>query len=174
MDKIEYKQILQSDVDEKLFADIMKVESARDTGYSEDAMRMLWQTSGINVNFVCTLNDRIIGHISFNPNSKRRNGSIYMVNLTIDPAFVRRGFAQNLILESCKYFINQGETKLMSLHVDKDNQPAVNLYHKVGFENREPICEADEDDEQFIMDNNLQTIKYTIENLNKGTKNEKF
>ena len=46
----------------------------------------------------------------------------------------------------------------MSLQVDKDNIPAINLYKKVGFEIREPICEADEDDEQYIMDSTITNI----------------
>lgn len=50
-----------------------------------------------------------------------------------------------------------------SLSVDKDNEPAIKLYLKVGYKIQEPICEADEDDEQYIMDSSLQNVCETIE-----------
>jgi ribosomal protein S18 acetylase RimI-like enzyme len=40
----------------------------------------------------------------------------------------------------------------MSLQVDKNNYPAINLYRKMGFEIVDPICKLDEDDEQYIME----------------------
>jgi ribosomal protein S18 acetylase RimI-like enzyme len=107
---------------------------------------------------------KIVAHISYNPKSKRRNGSIFMINLTVLPEYRRQGIAQDLIYVATNYYINNGYTLLTSVSVDKDNIPAVNLYQKVGFEIREPICEADEDDEQYIMDSTLQNIKATLEN----------
>ena len=79
-------------------------------------------------------------HISYNPKSKRRNGSIYMVNLTVLPEYRRQGIAQKLIDISTQYYINKGYTLLVSLNVDKDNIPAVNLYQKVGFTITRNLC----------------------------------
>ncbi|MBQ9790885.1 MAG: GNAT family N-acetyltransferase [Clostridia bacterium] len=169
---MEFKYIPQDKVTEDIFSEVMAVESSRPSGYDEENMRAFWQTSGKNDNFVCTENGKIVGHISFNPNSKRRNGSIFMVNLTVHPEYTKRGIAQNLILTACKHFISLGFNKVMATSVDKDNFPAVSLYLKSGFEIREPVCEADEDDEQYIMDNSLVFIKNRLEQITKGKENE--
>ena len=93
----------------------------------------------------------------------RRNGSIYMVNLTVLDECRKQGIAQNLIYAACVYYKNKGVEKLMSLQVDKDNLPALNLYKKVGYEIKDPVCEADEDDEQYVMDSSIDNIIKTIE-----------
>lgn len=46
----------------------------------------------------------------------------------------------------------------MSLQVDKDNNHAINLYKKVGLEIKEPICDDDIDDMQYIMDIEIKKI----------------
>ena len=160
-----YKKIDRHDVTEDLFKQIMEVENSTGSGYEEEIMREIWITRDNNDNFACFDGDKVIAHISYNPKSKRRNGSIYMVNLTVLPDYRRQGIAQNLINISNNYYIDNGFTQLMSLNVDKDNIPAVNLYQKVGFEIKEPICEADEDDEQYIMASTLQNIKLTLEEI---------
>lgn len=168
-----YKKLAQKDVTEDLFKQIMVVENSTGSGYSEDVMRQIWCERDNNDNFACVDGNKIVAHISYNPKSKRRNGSIYMVNLTVLPEYRRRGIAQNLIYTAVKYYIGKGDTLLMSLNVDKDNIPALNLYQKVGFEIKEPICEADEDDEQYIMDSTLQNLKQKLENLLKEKVNVK-
>ena len=160
-----YRKLDRKDVTEELFGQIMAVENSTGSGYEEDIMREIWLTRDNNDNFVCMDEDKIVAHISYNPKSKRRNGSIYMVNLTVLPEYRKRGIAQNLIYTATKYYVDNGYTLLMSLNVDRDNIPAVNLYQKVGFEIKEPICEADEDDEQYIMDSSLQNIKLTLEEI---------
>lgn len=160
----EYKKIITANSTQ--FKQIMEVENATGDGYPESAMLQMWVTDNKNDNFVCEFNGRIVAHISFNPNSKRRNGSIYMVNLTVLPSYRKQGIAQNLILEACKYYVSQGNKNVMSLQVDFDNIPAINLYKKVGFEIKEPICEADEDDEQYIMVANTEDILKNLTKLN--------
>ena len=160
-----YKKLDRKDVNEDLFNQIMMVENSTGSGYDEDIMREIWITRDINDNFVCMDNDKIVAHISYNPKSKRRNGSVFMVNLTVLPEYRKRGIAQNLIYTATNYYIDNGYTLLTSVSVDKDNIPAVNLYQKVGFEIKEPICEADEDDEQYIMDSTLENIKLTLEEI---------
>ncbi|MBQ7798525.1 MAG: GNAT family N-acetyltransferase [Clostridia bacterium] len=160
-----YKKLDKKDVTEELFSQIMAVENYTGSGYDEDIMSEIWITGDKNDNFVCMDKDKIVAHISYNPKSKRRNGSIFMVNLTVLPEYRKRGIAQNLIYTATNYYIDNGYTLLTSVSVDKDNIPAVNLYQKVGFEIKDPICEADEDDEQYIMDSTLQNIRLTLENI---------
>lgn len=160
-----YKKLDKKDVTEELFKQIMAVENSTGSGYEEEIMREIWLTRDNNDNFVCMDKDKIIAHISYNPKSKRRNGSIFMVNLTVLPEYRKQGIAQNLIYTATKYYIDNGYTLLTSVSVDKDNIPAVNLYQKVGFEIKDPICEADEDDEQYIMDSTLENIKNILEKI---------
>ena len=68
------------------------------------------------------------------------------------------GIGKNLIYTACKYYENKGFGEIMSLQVDKENLPALNLYKKLGFEILDPICPADEDDEQYIMAAKMSTI----------------
>lgn len=166
-----YKKLDRKDVSGDLFNQIMAVENSTGSGYDEEIMREIWITGDKNDNFVCMDKDKIIAHISYNPKSKRRNGSIFMVNLTVLPEYRKRGIAQNLIYTATSYYIDNGYTLLASVSVDKDNIPAVNLYQKVGFEIKDPICKADEDDEQYIMDTSLGNIKLTLEKIfKKNTK----
>lgn len=160
-----YKKLDRKDVTEELFKQIMVVENSTGSGYDEEVMREIWITRDNNDNFACFDNDKIVAHISYNPKSKRRNGSIFMVNLTVLPEYRKRGIAQNLIYTATNYYMDKGYTLLTSVSVDKDNIPAVNLYQKVGFEIKDPICEVDEDDEQYIMDSSLQNIKLTLEEI---------
>lgn len=160
-----YRKLDRKDVSEELFDQIMAVENSTGSGYDEEIMREIWLTRDNNDNFVCMDGQKIVAHISYNPKSKRRNGSIFMVNLTVFPEYRKRGIAQNLIYTATNYYIDNGYTLLTSVSVDKDNIPAVNLYQKVGFKIKEPICEADEDDEQYIMDSTLPNIKQTLEKI---------
>lgn len=160
---MEFKRLDKLEITEDQFKQIMDVENSTSTGYSEEIMKSIWLEDEKDDNFVCIKNDRIVGHISFNPKSMRRNGSIYMVNLTVLGECRNQGIAQNLIYAACMYYKNKGVEKLMSLQVDKDNIPALSLYKKVGYEIKDPVCEADEDDEQYVMDSSIDNIIKTIE-----------
>lgn len=160
---MEIKRLDKADITKEQFDQIMIVENSTGSGYEEEVMRIIWLEDEKNDNFVCIKDEKIVAHISFNPKSKRRNGSIYMVNLTVLDEYRKQGIAQNLIYAACVYYKNKSSDLLMSLQVDKDNIPAFNLYKKVGYEVREPICEADEDDEQYIMDSSIDNIIKRIE-----------
>ena len=162
-ENLKYERLDKKYVTEEQFRQIMDVENSTGSGYSEDVMRIMWLEDEKNSNFVCKEEDKIVAIISFNPLSKRRNGSIYMVNLTVYPEYRRLGIAQQLIYTASKYYEDRSNELPMSLQVDKDNIPAINLYKKVGFEIKDPICEADEDDEQYIMEANISTLIKNIE-----------
>lgn len=155
-----YIKLEEKDVTDNLFKQIMEVENSTVSGYSEDVMKEIFITGHKNDNFVCFDKDKIVAHITFNPKSKRRNGSIYMVNLTVLPEYRKQGIAKTLIKTATNYYISKCYSKPMSTSVDRDNISAVNLYKKVGFEIKKPLTEVEieDDDEQYIMDANLEDL----------------
>ena len=136
MKNLQYVKLSQKEITDEQFRQVCEVENSTGNGYSEEIMRQIWVESDKNDNFVCIDNNKIIAHISYNPLSKRRNGSIFMVNLTVLPEYRKQGIAQNLIFEACNYYLNRKETLPMSTSVDKTNLPAINLYKKVGFDSK--------------------------------------
>jgi len=167
-----YKKINNKEINDELFNKVMVVENSTGTGYNEEQMQSMWNENSINDNFACFDKDKIVAILTYNPNSKRRNGSVYMVNITVMPEYRRQGIAKNLILAGTRFYLNKGETKVASLQVDEDNTPAIQLYQKVGYKIVGPICLADEDDEQYIMESTFQNIFNTINSLNKGFENK--
>ena len=166
----EYKRLDQNEITEEQFKQVLKVEQSEgeDNSYPVEVMKELLINDKKNSNFVCVDNDKIVGYISYNPLSKRRNGSIYIISLVVLPEYRKKGIGKNLIYTACKYYENKGFGEIMSLQVDKENIPAINLYKKLGFEILDPICEADEDDEQYIMAVKMSTIIKNFEKtLNK-------
>lgn len=161
MSNLKYYRLDRSNITEEQLQQIVAVESK--DGYTEDQLRMIWIEDEKDDNFVCVDGDKIVAHISYNPLSKRRNGSLYMINLSVLPEYRRKGIAIGLINTATQYYISQKQTLLMSLSVDKDNIPALNLYQKVGFEIKDPVCEFDEDEDQYIMESDLLNIQRTIE-----------
>ena len=155
-----YTKLEEKDVTDVLFKQIIEVENSTGSGYSEDVMKEIFIAGHKNDNFVCFDNDKIVAHITFNPKSKRRNGSIYMVNLTVLPEYRKQGIAKTLIKTATNYYISKGYSIPMSTSVDRDNISAVNLYKKVGFEIKHPLTEVEieDDDEQYIMDANLEDL----------------
>ena len=166
-----FKRLDRLEITEEQFKQVLNVERSdgEDDCYSEEIMREIFIEDIKDDNFVCFDKDKIVGYISFNPNSKRRNGSAYIISIVVSKEYRRQGIANGLIYTAAKYYKEKGEPLLMSLHVDKDNYPAINLYKKVGFEVREPICEADEDDEQYIMDAKVNDFIFK-NNLNRAKK----
>lgn len=155
-----YVKLEEKEVTDALFKQIMEVENSTGSGYEENIMRELFITGHKNDNFVCFDDNKIVAHITFNPKSKRRNGSIFMVNLTVLPEYRKQGIAKTLIKTATDYYISKGYTLPMSTSVDRDNTSAVNLYKRVGFEIKPPITEVEiaDDDEQYIMDAKLEDL----------------
>lgn len=154
------------------FRQILEIEQAdgEDNGYSKEIVKEIYVTDTKNINFACVdaETNQIVAHIATNPQSKRRNGSVFVINLVVSPNYRRLGIAQNLLLTATKHYAEM-ETQLpMSISVDKDNLPAINLYKKVGFEIMDPICEADEDGEQYILAAPIEILNKKMENLKNG------
>jgi len=165
MTNLKYYRLDRKNITEEQFEQIVAVES--EDGYTEDQLRRIWFEDEKDDNFVCVDGDKIIAHISYNPQSKRRNGSLYMINLSVLPEYRRKGIAMGLINTATEYYMSQDQTLPMSLSVDKDNIPALRLYQKVGFEIKDPVCEVDEDDEPYIMESNLLNIRETIRKISR-------
>jgi predicted GNAT family acetyltransferase len=104
-----YKKIDRKHVTEKMFKQIMEVENSTGSGYDEDVMREIWIERDNNDNFACFDGDKIVAHISYNPKSKRRNGSIFMVNLTVLPEYRRQGIASALTSHLAIEILNRGK-----------------------------------------------------------------
>ena len=157
---LRFEKLEECQVTQEIFEQIMFVENSTGTGYNEEVMKEIFVTGHKNDNFVCFDEDKIVAHISFNPNSTRRNGSIYMVNLTVLPNYRNQKIAFNLIKTATAFYRLKNYKIPMSVSVDKDNIPAINLYKKVGFEIKEPITqlEIEDDDEQYIMEAKLENL----------------
>lgn len=165
-----YIKLEQSHVTPEQLTQIVSVEQADgiENAYSIEQIKNIYIEKETNVNFVCidTSSNQIVAHIATNPLSKRRNGSIFVINLVVSPNYRRLGIAQKLIETACTYHIKTGTELPMSISVDKYNLPAINLYKKVGFEIVEPICSADEDDEQYILVSSLENLYNKMKSLN--------
>lgn len=161
-----YERVDRTSITEEQFKQVLKVEQCEgeDDCYSEEVMREIFMEDQKDDNFVCYKDDKIVAYISYNPKSKRRNGSAYIISLVVLKEFRKKGIAQNLIYTACKYYEAKGFNLPMSLQVDKDNIPAINLYKKMGFDILEPICCEDDDDEQYIMGADISNIIKIFEN----------
>ena len=161
-DEFEIYKVDSDHIDDGLFDQIVKVESdGNEDGYSVETLKDIWMESK-NDNFVCIIHGNVIGHISFNPFSLRRNGSVYCINLVVSPNYRRKGVALKLIKAGCEYYLNRKCTLPISLSVDKDNFPAIMLYQKIGFEIKEPMNDIEIDDTQYIMESSFNCVYQII------------
>lgn len=159
MNEIKIYRLDKNQITKEEFKQIVYVEkSGSEDCYTEEQLKEIWLNSDKFDNFVCTIDNVIIAHISLNPYSKRRNGSIFIMNLTVHTNYRRKGIATKLIQEAIKYYFYKKYNLPVSITVDKDNIPALSLYKKIGFEIVEPITEIEEDDTQYIMVSTLEKI----------------
>ena len=65
------------------FRQILEVEQAdgEDNGYSKEIVKEIYVTDPKNINFGCVdaETNQIVAHIATNPQSKRRNGSVFHI-----------------------------------------------------------------------------------------------
>ena len=154
MEKYQMKKLFADEITDEQFKQIVSVEqSGSEDCYTKEQLKQIWIDNKTNDNFVCIENENIVAHISFNPLSKKLGGSIYIINLTVAPENRRKGIAQNLINFGIKYYSENNNDKRISLSVDKDNGPAINLYKKLGFD------VVSEDNNQYHMFFNSENFK---------------
>lgn len=72
--------------------------------------------------------DRLAGYVG----SQSVMGWADMMNIAVDPVFRQRGVARGLVLELVARLKEQDVTCL-TLEVRTSNEPAISLYHKLGF-----------------------------------------
>ena len=87
--------------------------------------------------FIAKENENIIGYIFIKITNPKQNAEIYKEAL-IDALYVEKeyrnkGVATQLI-NKAKEFSKEKYAKKISINVIKDNENALNLYHKLGFE----------------------------------------
>ena len=155
-------KVSKDDMTAPLFQQIVHVENSEGDPYSVEQLKELWCEDNHFDCFVCTNHHKAIGHIIFNPHSRRRNGSIYIVNLVVLSRYRRQGVGRRLLKAGCEYYIKQGCTLPFSLSVDKDNIPALTLYKKLEFQEQEPVNQIEEDDTQYIMESTLDEVYRNI------------
>lgn len=154
-----FKHIFANKITEKDFFQMNNVEqNSGGEPYSQDSLKQIVSHDG-NDNFCCLLNDEIVGIATVNPNSIRLDGSIYIINMSVHKDFQRRGIATQILKTLTSYYAELGLNKKVTLHVDKTNTKAFNLYKKLGFEIVEE-GNSDEDDE-YLMSRSL-----TLNNTN--------
>lgn len=168
---LEFKIIDKETITEEQFDQIIEVEqSDTESAYSDYILQRIYLLEN-NINFACFDKGKIIAHMATDPNFKRRNDSIYIINIVVLDKYRRQGIAQKLIHTACKYYLENDSNSIISLNVDKDNIAAINLYKKLGFKNRKPISEIDADDEQYMMDvkvSKLDKILTKLANKKRG------
>jgi len=82
--------------------------------------------------FVWEEQDRIVGNLSLIP-LQREGRRVHMIaNVAVHPDFRRRGIARKLTQYALSYLDRQSASQVW-LQVRDDNQPAMDLYHSLGF-----------------------------------------
>lgn len=83
----------------------------------------------IGVNFIARDGDRVVGHAAYAPaDSDEPEFVVY-----VDPDYHSRGIGTELTRHAIAYAAEAGHDAL-TLDVDAANEPAVHVYHKMGFE----------------------------------------
>ena len=124
--KADYRSLSRED-----FARIVELEKncGLDDPYDPALLRRLFIYAD---NFVCRLDGKIAGFITLSPDSLYLGGSVYIVNINVAREHRGRRLAKHLMLTACEYYIERLPDLPVSLDVMKTN-PAMNLYHSVGF-----------------------------------------
>lgn len=86
--------------------------------------------------FVALLDDRIVGHAAYTPLSSDTPDFVVFV----DPAYQNRGIGTALLDHVVRNIAAEGFDGIVS-YVDRDNESAIHVYEKIGFEDvkRDPL-----------------------------------
>jgi ribosomal protein S18 acetylase RimI-like enzyme len=80
-------------------------------------------------NFVATIDERVVGHAAYSPVGA--SAADYVI--FIDPDYHNHGIGTVLIRHTIKHAASEGFDRIVS-HVSHDNEGAIHLYEKIGFE----------------------------------------
>lgn len=161
--KLTYLKLDTVNLSEESFQKLVLLENnANVNPYSAEQLKEII-TQRSNSTFVCFYGDKIVGMLTINDNSKKFGGSIYVVNLSVDKDYQRKGIATQLFIEASKYYENININRIMSLEVDKTNNKAIGLYKKLGFN----FVEDYNDEEQYGMTMSLEELNKLLKNATK-------
>lgn len=140
--ELNINHISAENITQEQFEQIYNVEINSDgSPYEKEELKDIVCHLG-NDNFLCLNNNDIIGFATLNPNSKRLNGSIYLINISVHKDAQRQGVGSKIIEFIFNYYKSINNNNPFTLHVEKSNVKAFNLYRKYGFS----IIEEDNDD----------------------------
>ena len=97
---------------------------------SSDRPYLQWAASSLPMlGYIWEVDDKIVGNISVVPFSK---GNFLLANIAVHPDYRRHGIARKLTERAMNYIRKRGAQNIW-LHVEEDNDPAIQLYLSLGF-----------------------------------------
>lgn len=85
--------------------------------------------------FVWEDEKKIVGNISIVPFHRKKERHILLANVAVHPAYRRRGIARLLTQKALAHLRNIRHNSIW-VHVESNNQDAINLYQSLGFQRR--------------------------------------
>ena len=123
-----------NEIDDQTYNILLQLEqNSSGEPYSQDALKSILHHA-TNKTFICSTQDKIVGMITVNLQSKKYDGCNYIINLTVQKDYRRQGIATALFKQVAEFLITNAQSETIGLDVDKDNVGAINLYKKLGFE----------------------------------------
>lgn len=123
------------------FEDMVELEN--NCGLEPFSPEMLMLDLKFQENWACVEDGHIVAFITVSVEEGYYMGDLFVFNLNVGAAHRRKGLATELIR---KALTEHPECEYMTLDVRKDNEKAMNLYRKLGFEKDElPSLNGDSD-----------------------------
>ncbi|HUS94481.1 MAG TPA: GNAT family N-acetyltransferase [Patescibacteria group bacterium] len=97
---------------------------------SSITMRWNMLSRGFSPGFVWEESGKIVGNLTLL--ESQLTGRFLIANVAVHPDYQRRGVARSLMQEATNYIVQNRGHKIL-LQVERDNLPAINLYHSLGF-----------------------------------------
>ena len=114
------------------FDDIVELEN--NCGLEPFSPEMLMLDLRFQENWACIENEHIVAFITVSVEEGYYMGDLFVFNLNVGNAYRRKGLATKLIE---KALLEHPECEYMTLDCRLDNEKAMNLYRKLGFEKDE-------------------------------------
>jgi len=103
---------------------------------SKNRRWLSWASTSLPLRgFVWEEGKEIIGNISIVPFRRKKEKHILIANVAVHPAHRRRGIARLLTQKALEH-IRKLRPNSIWVHVESDNQSAINLYQSLGFQRR--------------------------------------